>query len=436
MNHRVVLLVLLIVFTLTITTQGIVMAEPTQAKPEVVYVLPIEGAIEPGLAQFVERVLQDAESNNAAVLLEINTFGGRVDAATEIRDLIIRMDVPVISFVRDRAWSAGALITLAAPHVAMAPGSTIGAAEPRPFDEKTVSALRAEFESTAQRSGRDPRIAAAMVDADVEIEGIITEGKILTLSAVLAQENGFADIIASSRSEVLNHFELGDLEIIEFRPNWAETVARWITEPTISQLLLTIGFLGLIFEVTSVGWGVPGTAGILALTLFFGGRLVTGLAGLEVVILFIVGLVLLFSEIFITPGFGVLGGLGIISLFGSIILAYGDTITALYSILIAFFISLLAISLFWNRFTRSGAWRRLVLQTREDKHLGYQGVGAYKELIDKQGVTLTPLRPAGTMELDHKRYDVVSEGGFMDKNAVVKVVTVEGNRIVVREVSN
>ncbi len=426
---RVIFLVCL-TFIFLISVIGLAQGAPSS--PEAVYILPIEGAIEPGLAQFVERVLRDAEQNNAAVLLEINTFGGRVDAATEIRDLIIRMQMPVMSFVRDRAWSAGALITLAAPHVAMAPGSSIGAAEPRPLDEKTVSALRAEFESTAERSGRDRKIAAAMVDADVVIEDLIEADKILTLSAVQAQELGFSDIITASREQVLAYFDLGDIPIVEFSPNWAERLARLITEPTISQLLLTIGFLGLIFEVTSVGWGVPGTAGILALTLFFGGRLVTGLAGLEVVILFVVGLLLLLTEIFITSGFGLIGGLGVMSLFGSIMLSYGDALTALYSILVAVFVSLLIIALSWNRFTHSGAWRRLVLLTREEKEHGYHGVvGSYIDLLNQQGLTVTSLRPAGIVEINGKRYDVVSEGGFLDKDVPVKVVYVEGNRIVV-----
>ena len=115
-----------------------------QQPPTRVYVLSIDGTIELGLAQYVMRGLEMAKQDQAAVLLEINTFGGRVDAATEIRDMILRMDTPVIAFIRERAISAGALIAIAAPHIAMAPGSTIGAAQPQPTDEKTVSFLRAE----------------------------------------------------------------------------------------------------------------------------------------------------------------------------------------------------------------------------------------------------------------------------------------------------
>ncbi|NLM70272.1 MAG: hypothetical protein GX177_09795 [Firmicutes bacterium] len=142
-------------------------AVSAQLEPTKVYVLTVDGTIELGLSQYVLRGLKQAQQEQAAVLIEINTFGGRVDAAVEIRDFILRMETPVIAFVRERAISAGALIAIAAPHIAMAPGSTIGAAEPRPLDEKNVSFLRAEFSSTARRNNRDPDIAAAMVDADI-----------------------------------------------------------------------------------------------------------------------------------------------------------------------------------------------------------------------------------------------------------------------------
>ncbi len=404
--------------------------------PEKVYILPIEGAIEPGLAAFVARILREAEENNAAVVLKVNTFGGRVDAATNIRDLIIRMDMPVIAFVSERAWSAGALITMAAPKVAMAPGSSIGAAEPVPMDEKTVSALRAEFESTAERAGRDPRIAAAMVDADIVIEDLVEADKILTLRAVQAVELGVADVLAVTLEEVLEFFDLADLPIEEKTPNWSEVLARWITEPTISSLLLTIGFIGLIYEVTTMDWGVPGTAGLIALVLFFGGHMVAGLAGWETVILFLVGMILLMVEIFIIPGFGVAGALGLIGILASIGMAFGSVLSALTSLSIALAAAVLFIAVFWKRFTRSGAWRKLVLATREDKELGYRGPKVYTDLVGKRGVTLTPLRPSGTVIIEGDRYDVVSDGGFLASDVSIIVTKIEGTRVVVRELTS
>ncbi|HHY09591.1 MAG TPA: hypothetical protein GX528_03400, partial [Firmicutes bacterium] len=199
------------------------LAVPAAALAKVsVYSLPIKGEIEPGLAEFVARGLALAEKNNGVLLLEINTFGGRVDAATEIKDMLVRTKTPVIAYVSERAWSAGALITLAAPQVGMAPGSSIGSAEPRPLDEKTVSALKAEFEATAQRVGRDGKVAAAMVDADVEIEGLVEKGKILSLSAKEALEWGFADVIGQNNHEILTYFGYDEYEIIHVTPHWAE----------------------------------------------------------------------------------------------------------------------------------------------------------------------------------------------------------------------
>lgn len=433
-NKRMRLIVWLGVLLLALTAA--MGAQESSESYSAVYLLPIEGAIEPGLAEFVARVLREAEADGAVVLLEINTFGGRVDAATEIRDLIGRMNSPVIAFVRDRAWSAGALITLAAPHVAMAPGSSMGAAEPQPMDEKTVSALRAEFEATAARHGRDPEIAGAMVDADVAIENIIEEGKILTLSADRAADLGFADTVARTRSEVLEYFGYADLTVKEYEPNWAERLARIITEPTISSLLLTIGFLGLLAEITSPGWGVPGTAGILALVLFFGGRLVTGLAGLEVIILFLAGLVLIALEVFVIPGFGVAGVLGIVGIFVSILRSFATVEAALYSMLFAVAGSILFVALFWGRFSRSKVFKRLVLSTSEHKDLGYVGPKKYVDLVGKEGRTIAPLRPSGTALIDGDRYDVVSEGGFLGTDIPIKVVRIEGYRVVVREVTD
>lgn len=399
-----------------------------------VYSLPIHGEIEPGLAAFVARGLQLAERNDGIVLLEINTFGGRVDAATDIRDLIVKAEVPVIAYVGERAWSAGALIALAAPQIVMAPGSSMGAAEPRPMEEKTVSALKAEFEATAQRTGRNRQLAAAMVDADVVVEDLVEKGKILTLSAKDALEWGMADLMAGSTSELLKELGYESYEMVQLRPHWAEQIARFLTNSTVSSLLLSAGFLGLIFEITSPGWGVPGTGGILALILFFGGHYVTGLAGLETILLVILGLLLLVLEIAVIPGFGLAGFLGIGAVITSVILAFGDVQTALFSLSIAVTVSVVAVILLWGRFQRSSFWQRLILSHSELPEAGYRAPAVHHHLVGKQGIAVTPLRPSGTAAIDGNRYDVVSEGGYVQANSSVEVVMIEGTRVVVREI--
>lgn len=400
-----------------------------------VYALPIHGEIEPGLAAFVARGLSMAERNDAVVLLEINTFGGRVDAATEIKDLLVKAKVPVIAYVSERAWSAGALITLAAPQIAMAPGSSIGAAEPRPMEEKTVSALKSEFEATAQRYGRNKQLAGAMVDADIVIDDLVAKGKILTLSAEEALEWGIADQIAFDRHQVLTKFGYDTYKLVDLTPHWTERVARFLTTSTVSSLLLTMGFLGLIFEITTPGWGVPGTGGLIALLLFFGGRYVTGFAGFEEIGLFMLGILLVALEIFIIPGFGIAGIAGILAIVISVILVFGNLQLALVSLSIAFTVSLLALILLWKRIRKTRFWNRLILSQTESKEEGYRAPSNFNHLLGKQGQTLTPLRPAGTMIIDGTRYDVVSEGGFISENSYVEVVFSEGTRIVVREVT-
>ncbi len=425
MDVRVITMILVFVLVTAISAGA-------TATPHV-YSLPISGEIEPGLAAFVARGIQLAERYNGLVLLEINTFGGRVDAATEIKDLILRANVPVVAYVSERAWSAGALIALAAPQIAMAPGSSIGAAEPRPMDEKTVSALKAEFEATAERWGRDRELAGAMVDADVVVEDLVEKGKILTLSAQDALDTGMADRIATNTNDLLTQLGYDQYEIIRLTPHWAENIARFLTNSTVSSLLLTLGFLGLIFEITSPGWGVPGTAGMLALILFFGGRYVTGLAGLEAILLFILGLVLLVLEVAVIPGFGLAGVLGLGSVFASIVMAFGDVRIALISLSVAISVSFVAVVLLWSRIRQSRLWSRLILSHEESPGAGYRAPADLSHLVGKQGVTITPLRPAGTVLVEGRRFDVVSDGGFVAGNSPIEVIASEGTRVVVRE---
>ena len=402
--------------------------------PQLVYVIPVTGEIDFGLAAFVRRGLTSAERAGAAVLLEINTFGGLIAAAAEIRDAVVRAKVPVMSYITDRAWSAGALIALAAPEIVMAPGSSIGAAEPRPAEEKTVSAVRAEFEATAERTGRNPRIAAAMVDADVVVEDLAPEGKILTLSAQNALEEGYADAIAASRNEELGHFGYAGARVEQLTLGWAEHLARFVTNSVVSSLLLTLGFLGLIFEITTPGWGVPGTSGLICLILFFGGRYLAGLVGIEAIGLFVLGLILLMIETFVLPGFGLVGLLGFVGVAAGIIMAFGSLQAGLVGLTVALAGSILAVVLLWNRILHSRLFRKLVLSHREEQSLGYQGPRDFQHLLGKEGTTLTPLRPAGTAMIDGERYDVVSDGGYMDPNKPIKVIKVEGTRVVVREI--
>ncbi len=398
-----------------------------------VYVASMKGAVEPGLASYVRRALREAaDARASAILFEVDTFGGRVDAATEIRDLVLDASVPSVAFVKGRAWSAGALVTLAAERIAMAPGASIGAAETVPKSEKEISAFRGEFEATAQARGRDPEVAAAMVDSDVAISGLVDAGKLLTLTAREAMEIGFIDFVAATRAEVLEKCGLAEALVVEVPQNWAERVARFLTEPTVSSILLVIGFLGLLFEVTTPGWGVPGTSGVVALALFFGGRMIAGLAGWEVVGLFILGFVLLLAEVFLIPGFGVAGISGLAAIFASLVLSFRDLreagLVLSFSLVVSAFVAAVAARYLGG----PRGVGRLVLRAREDRREGYTAAQDRRAFVGRVGTALTAMRPSGTILVDGVRLDAVSEGDYVEKGDVIQVVGAEGPRLVVR----
>jgi membrane-bound serine protease (ClpP class) len=238
---------------------SVVIAHAQEKRP-VVSVAPIEGIIDLGLAPFVKRVLEEAEqAGAAAVVLDINTFGGRVDAAVQIRDALLSSRVRTIAFVNKRAISAGALIALAAEKIVMADGSTIGAATPvqmgqpgektEPVGEKTVSYVRKECRATAESRTRPPLIAEAMVDADVVIPKLIDKGKLLTLTTEEALKHKLIDFRADSIENALQQLGLVAPEIRNVSANWAENVVRFLTNPVVSSLLITIAMLGIILEM-------------------------------------------------------------------------------------------------------------------------------------------------------------------------------------------
>jgi len=401
-----------------------------------VYLVSIKGTIDLGLSSYVQRALEEAVSNKVkAVILEIDTFGGRVDAAVQIRDQIINLNVPSVAYIKNRAWSAGALIALSAKYILMDKSASIGAAEPQPADEKTVSALRAEFTSTALSRGRSEDIAAAMVDKDVEIKGIIEKDKILTLNAEQAIKLNFVDGTASNIEEVLNFLNLKDAKIVYIYPNWAENISRFVTNPVASSLLLSIGFLGLIIEFWTLGWGIAGSIGIISLSLFFGGHIIVGLAGFETIILFAIGLLLLLAEIFFIPGFGLAGIGGIAAILASIFLTFGNIAQATYSILIALGVSVIGFFLLIKYIPSTRTRRKFILSTEQKKEFGYTvGTKDLKRLTGKEGIAITPLRPSGIVEVNGKKLNALTRGEYVDSNTKIKIISVEGNKIVVEAV--
>ena len=416
-----------------------------------VYVVPITGVIDLGVAPFVERVLAEATQAQAtAVVLEIDTFGGRVDAAVLIRDVLLRATVPTVAFVNKRAISAGALIALAAERIVMSQGSTIGAATPvqsglpgapaQPVAEKTVSYMRKEFRATAESRNRPPQLAEAMVDADVEIPGVSDKGKLLTLTTDEAMQQQLLDGRANSLEEVLAFLHVPGADVRRPSPTWAERVVRFLTHPVASSLLMTVGLLGILVEIRTPGFGLPGALGVLSLALFFWGHWLVQLAGWEELLLVGLGLVLLVLEVFVTPGFGLVGALGVASVLGGLglsVVGSGATgamlLAALGRVALSMLLALVASFVLLRFLPKLPFGRQLILQTELPADEGYASApSSDSRWLGVTGTAVSALRPAGIAQLDGERVDVVSDGEFINVGTRVAVVRVDGNRIVVR----
>ena len=419
----------------------------------IVYVIPIEGTIDLGLAPFLTRTIREAQqAGAAAVLLDINTFGGRVDAAVAMRDTLVNAQVRTIAFINPRAISAGALIALATETIVMADGGTIGAAtpvvsgggQPQVADEKSISYVRKEFSATAERRGRPTQFAEAMVDADVAITGVVDKGKLLTLTTSEALTHKVANFTADTLDEALAVTGLRDAAVRAASQTWAETFVRFITNPVVSSLLMTIGMLGLLVEIRTPGFAVPGAIGVLSLGLFFWGHWIVQLAGWEELLLVAAGVVLLGVELFIIPGFGVAGVAGIIALaagLGMTLVGAGATTTVIIGafgrVAISILLALAGGVALLRMLPRLPFGRRLVLEAEVGAKQGYTSPPESDQLqLGRTGTALSPLRPAGVADIDGARVDVVSDGGFIEAGAVIEVTRVDGNRVVVREPSH
>lgn len=402
---------------------------------DLVYKIPLTGNIDNGLLKLVERGLAEAERSGAdLVVFEIDTYGGYLDPAIKIRDLILRSNLPTVTYVKGRAWSAGALIALAGEKLFMAEGSSIGAAETRPGEEKYISALRKEFKATAETRGKNQELAAAMVDKDIVIPGVSPRGKLLTLTVDEAVNHHMADYKVANFTGVFEIMEISPGQIIEMELTIAEKAARIITRPHITIILLAIGILGLVAEIFLPGFGLPGTIGLLSLAVVFSSYIYHGVAGWGLVILFLAGLLLLIIEIFVTPGFGFTGISGLILIMASIYFLFPDFDTAIVGIAAVLVLSIVGFIVMLKLFGSSALSRRIALGESQTKEAGYTAQSDRKDLLHKTGKTVTPLRPAGIVEIDGKRIDVVSDGAFIDKGIEVMVTEIAGNRIVVKKI--
>ncbi len=420
--------------------------ERAEARGDVVYRVPVQGTIELGLAPFIQRSLGEADAAGAsAVILDIDTPGGRLDAAQQIVDAIKASEVPVFAFVNPRAFSAGAMIALATDGIYMAPGAVLGAATPVTGDgdkapEKIVSAMRAEMRGLAEARGLDPRVAEAMVDEEIAIDGVTEAGKLLTLTSSEAAALGYATEVASwdALTQVLG---IDGSPVIAAEINWAESLVRFFTNPLVAPMLLSLGFLGLLVELKTPAFGLAGLAGLASLALFFGSHYLVGLAGWEELILLGAGLVLLGIEIFIVPGFGIFGIAGSVAVLAGIYLsllgqfAVGTDFSQAAMVLSASILLVLVGGWVLVRtLTRNGRLERsgFLMLSPATKESGWVSAAARTDLVGAAGVAVTDLRPAGIGQFGDERLDVVSEGAWIPAGTAIRLIRSEGYRHVVR----
>ncbi len=432
-------------------TGGPAYAQTTVGGKSLVYVVPVKGVIDLGLAPFIQRVLAEANQNQAAaVILDINTLGGRVDAAVQIRDALLDSPVRTIAFVDKRAISAGALIALASEKIVMAPGGTIGAATPvqsgrtgetaEKSSEKTVSYVRKEFRATAESRKRPPLIAEAMVDSDVVIPDVTEKGKLLTLTTDEALQLKVADFQALSIEALLKELNIQDVELRTFSPNWAEEVVRFLTHPMVSSLLVSVAMLGIFLELRTPGFGIPGVIGLSSLSLFMWGHWIVQLAGWEELLLAALGLFLFALELFVIPGFGLVGILGILALLGALVMSTlgagshsGFVLWAVVRMGFSLVTAIVLSVLFLKFLPKLPVGRKLVLSTELEATDGYASAPPSDyQWLGRIGHAHSPLRPSGIADFQGHRLDVVSDGEYIDAGEPIRVMHVDGNRIVVQ----
>lgn len=401
-----------------------------------VVVVPIEGTVDDGMAHLVQRSVEQADAEHAAaIVLDVNSPGGLVSSAFEIRDALLSAQVPVIAYVGERAYSAAALITLSASKIIMAPGASIGAAEPIPNTAKNISALRAEFESTAERNHYNATIAGAMVDKTIDVPAFKSHDAILTLNTSDAMRAHIASAIEPTLDSALASLHLASNERRTEQYTLAEKIARFATDPTVSGLLLSIGMLGIVVELWTLH-GFAGLIGVLALALFFGTHVYAGFSNFWVIVLALAGLFGILWELHVVPGHGIPGILGGVALVLAVLFAFG--FPYLYVGMETFGLALLVTFVLFlavMRYLPENAWvRRFALANFQGPD--YVSSRDFGDLRGHTGIAASYLRPAGIAAIDGRRVGVLTEGEFIPQGTAIRVTRVEGARIFVESAVN
>lgn len=418
-----------LVAALIILTASIGLAETKSP----VYVIPVKGEVNPALATLVRDGIEKAETNGASLIIfDIDTLGGRIDTALNISEAIIESDIPTLSYINNRAISAGVAIAISSDKVVVNSKATIGAAETIPYSEKNVSFWTGELKAIAENKGRDPQIIAAMADKDIEIPGVIEKGKLLTLTSDGALKHGVADYQENSIKDILEKEELTGAPIINVEPNLQIRLAQFASSVTWGPVILSLAMIFMLIELFTPSFGLFGTLSVALFALYFGGNILAGYSGYEVIILFAAGLLLLFVEAFI-PEFGVAGIGGIVLIIASVIVSAQNVTQAIITLVVSIVASIITLFFIIRYAPKSRFYDRIILKTSLTKEAGFEATENFNQYLGKEGMAVTTLRPAGIAEVEGKRLDVVTEGAYIESGSRIRIVKVEGRRIIVEK---
>lgn len=414
----------------------------------------VQANIDPRTNRYTELGLEKAKEIEADyVILELDTYGGALNDADEIRTRILEFDIPIYAYINKDAASAGALISIACDSIYMASGSSIGAATVVTQDgaaapDKYQSYMRSIMRSTAEATGRDPKIAEGMVDEDIEVDSISAEGKVITLSVSEAIKFGFCEAEVESLKDIMLRSEVEDFEVVEFNLDWSEKVIALFLNPFVSGILILIIIGGIYFELQTPGVGFPILASIIAAILYFIPYYMNGLAENWEIVVFVIGVVLIAVEVFVIPGFGIAGITGLVMTIGALILVmlnndafdfqFVDPTEIFYAIsstMLALLGSIVLMFYGGIRLTDSKLFNRIALVDTQDQADGYTS-SFYKEkvLVGKTGEAYTNLRPSGKVMIDEEIYDAYTRGNYIEAKSKIEVVSDEGTSLKVKEI--
>lgn len=418
-----------------------------------IFVLQLRAEIDPRTNRLTELALEEARQLNAdLVIVDMNTYGGAVNDADEIRTRFLEFEKPIYTFINNNAASAGALISIATDSIYMTEGANIGAATVVTQDgaaapDKYQSYMRSMMRSTAEATGRNPQIAEAMVDETIEIEGVTEAGEVITFSTSEAIEHGFAEAQVSSIEELLNRAGIKNYEIIDYELSGSEKIISFFINPIVSGLLIMIILGGIYFELQTPGIGFPILASLVALILYLVPYYLNGLAENWEIIAFFIGVVLIALEIFVIPGFGIAGLSGILLTVGSLVLVmlnndffdfsfvpFEKVILSISTALGGLLAGVILMFLGGARLMNTNVFKRISLEDVQDRLQGYTSNFQTTSFMGKTGTTFTVLRPSGKIMIDGEIYDAYTRGDYIDKNTKVIVIDESGTSLKVRKV--